>query len=648
MAYTRTLQLSILLLILAAFFYRPQSDLTDLADMLIIAAGSVFAFALWQRRKTVYFAPLPDITVQVAPSNRIRWLPLVVGVICLALLAYRNGQYIALVNLHVQMLLLILGVASVVIGASGFRRADIARFGRLWRSHRSEIILVAVITFGALLLRLWRVESSIFSFIDEGPFITAVVTMRGEPGGTLLTPMQEVASFTRVYAYLQWVFSDVFGSSLATIRAVSAIFGTLSVAAMYVLVRWTFSRRAALLSTLLLATFPPHLHMSRIGLNNIADPLFGVLALAFLIRALQTKNRAYYVLTGAMVGLLPYFYEGGELLYPALVVIWLIWIALTGWLPISWRGLLWMVCTAAVLAAPVYYTILVDESPLLSRLASRNLGSIYWQEVFLKGGLPELQHFFRTQLMPPLLHYVHAPDGSTFYGGNTALVLPYFVPLFWLGIFHAFRRLNGVGMLLILWVLLTALGNSLIFFNAWTARFVVVMPAIVILVATGITETLQLLMPSQSRRNVQVAGSLITLMTVVHIGYYFGSHLDTYDSQIQDLNCHHDAMYRIVELPEDREIYFSYQDHVQIQFTQPYLDYIGDGAQMTVGFQEEITPRLIERDEDIIYVVREDDIWTTKQLSLYWKLDEPLRTISGATCEREYVIYYLDKADRIK
>src|SRR5690606_40187191 len=55
------------------------------------------------------------------------------------------------------------------------------------------------------------------------------------------------------------------------------------------------------------------------------------------------------------------------------------------------------------------------------------------------------------------------------------------VPLFLLGLVHALRRRSG--WLLVLWVLLTALGNSLILFNNWTARFVVVMPAIAILCA---------------------------------------------------------------------------------------------------------------------------------------------------------------------
>src|SRR5690606_27829994 len=125
---------------------------------------------------------------------------------------------------------------------------------------------------------------------------------------------------------------DILGHNLTGLRIFSAVFGTLTVPALYLLARELFDRRTALLAALLLATFPPHIHFSRLGLNNIADPLFGVLALAFLVRGLKRGGLRDYALSGVMLGLTQYFYEGGKLLYPLLFGAWLL-LALCFWRP---------------------------------------------------------------------------------------------------------------------------------------------------------------------------------------------------------------------------------------------------------------------------------------------------------------------------
>src|SRR5690606_19586163 len=305
------------------------------------------------------------------------------------------------------------------------------------------------------------------------------------PAIPMLAPLHPIGSFTRLFSYTQLVLSELFGSSLGVFRLSGAIFGALTVGATYGLARLLLDRRTAWMAALLLAVFPPHIHMSRIAINNVADPLFGVLALAFLVLALQTRRRLYYVLAGAMLGLLPYFYEGGELLYPPLL---LIWAALLAFNRDTLRGMGWMLLAALPLALPVYYTSISYDLPLFTRLDEANAGGYYFLELLLSpNGMAQVNDYLRERLLPPLLHYVHAPDTSLFYSGQTALILPLLVPLFLLGLVHALRRRSG--WLLVLWVLLTALGNSLILFNNWTARFVVVMPAIAILCAVGLRYT---------------------------------------------------------------------------------------------------------------------------------------------------------------
>ena len=49
------------------------------------------------------------------------------------------------------------------------------------------------------------------------------------------------------------------------------------------------------IAAVLLATFPPHLHFSRVGIIEIADPFIGVLGFALLAQAFRTQRRLEYV-----------------------------------------------------------------------------------------------------------------------------------------------------------------------------------------------------------------------------------------------------------------------------------------------------------------------------------------------------------------
>ncbi|MBZ0298365.1 MAG: glycosyltransferase family 39 protein, partial [Anaerolineae bacterium] len=484
--------LSVACLIASAIGFMPQNQYLLLPTILLLAGGVSLGAALGLRRDWGF--PRLERITRVEADRRVRWISILIGAALLALLGLRGGKFILpmqvyqLTNIHVQMVMLFGGLALVVGGVGGVRRQDAAAFAACARAHRREIGLMLALIVIAFAVRMINLQDAVRAFMDEGPFVEAVVKMREDPLVPLTAPLHPVASSTRLFPYVQMVLSDLFGSNLAMFRMGAVLFGALTIAATYALARVLFDQRTALLAGVLLAVFPPHIHMSRIGIYNIADPLFGVLALAFFTRAVQTQRRLFYALAGAMLGLLPYVYEGGELLFPPLVLLWAGWLALSKGPRPTRRGIGWMLLVALLLALPVYYTNLSYHLPLFTRLDDASTGGDYLLALLVApNGLHRVHTFLAQRLLPPLLHYVHAPDASLFYGGETALILPWLVPLFLLGLFHALRR-SGSG-LLVLWVLLTTLGNSVILFNNWTARFVVVMPAIAILCAAGLRYT---------------------------------------------------------------------------------------------------------------------------------------------------------------
>jgi hypothetical protein len=104
--------------------------------------------------------------------------------------------------------------------------------------------------------------------------------------------------------------------------------GALGVLGAYLLVRRLFDRGLALLVALMLAGYHYHLHYSRLGLNNIADPFFVVWSLYFFVVGSEDAKRWAWALSGILAGLAFFFYTGGRQV-PLILECVLVWAALS-------------------------------------------------------------------------------------------------------------------------------------------------------------------------------------------------------------------------------------------------------------------------------------------------------------------------------
>jgi len=124
-----------------------------------------------------------------------------------------------------------------------------------------------------------------------------------------------------VYSWLVALAMGVFGQNAFASRLIPLAFGTLSIPAIYALGRAWWSRRVGLLAAAFLATYPAHIHFSRMSLHNIVDPFFVMLALTFLARGIQNPlSRRDWVMAGIMAGIAQYFYHGSRLAIVLVVV----------------------------------------------------------------------------------------------------------------------------------------------------------------------------------------------------------------------------------------------------------------------------------------------------------------------------------------
>ena len=162
-----------------------------------------------------------------------------------------------------------------------------------------------------------------------------------------------------LYFYPVAAAIGTFGTSIASIRGVSALCGTAAVPLLYLLTRRYYAREVAAAATVLLVGSRWHLNFSRIGFNGILSPLMELLTFLALVRALERRRRVDWVLLGAGIGIgLQTYYAFN--LFPAVLAVALVSLMLASG---SWknrgevrsviRGLALAAGTALLLLAPL-------------------------------------------------------------------------------------------------------------------------------------------------------------------------------------------------------------------------------------------------------------------------------------------------------
>ncbi len=560
-------------------------------------------------------------------------------------------------SVDAQHLLLIAAVTLII---AGLGRLDVPRIN--WRV---ALPIVGITALG-LAVRFWQIHSTPRFFLDDlffSDFIRYIWDWRNVP---LAAPWEGVAAEPVLFPYWQSLTVELFGRNFTGLRVASAIIGTLTIPAAYLLGRTLFDRKTALLGALLLATFPPHIHFSRMGLSEIAMALFGTASFAFFARGIMTNRRFDYVMGGAMLGMTHYFHEGGKYLFTPLAVIWLAGVWLLCAPRPSMRNLLLGALAAALVALPIYTTLLLTEKPLAARMVSNSAGlnMAYWQELF---DTRDFRQHILQHLAPPFLLYVQRPDNTLFYAGGSPMLLPFVVPAFLLGFFYALRRWYKPGpMLLVGWVLAASLGNSLLVESANVARFVTVTPALMLLVAVGVRYTLPLFWPEQETdvgtRHVvstpmrwlnpaylqfALMGVLVAGIAAAQAHYYYNRHLPAYNEQFRNSWGHRDAqdaVLRSLDFPPGTQIHIISRDNVpDLSFTRGFLNFMVDDLRLLTLSADDFTPKYIALQKmirDHAFYVDPYDADTIALIHEHFDVLLPRMSPFDLAADHQFVLYY--------
>ncbi len=545
------------LMVASTFALRPVhgSTYVSAGAVLLLLGGVALLLALTTAHRTAAVEIIPALSP--ARLHGFHGLLTGSGMLCVLLLVEINGGLLGIdglasVSPHVQFAL---WVAASVLIVSGLGGAAFPVFSMPMRPHT---LALACFTLLAFTLRMWQLGGTMRFEVDEMLFAHTILRFQSDPAVRLFEPVSVLGGFTHLFPYAQTYFVHLFGHNFTGLRAASAVIGALTVPAVYLMARNLFDVKTALIAALLLATFPPHLQFSRLGLTEVAAAASGTWALAFIARAMIKNQRLDWAAGGMLLALTHSFHEGGRLLFTPLVLLWWAGGALTWRARPSGRGLLMMLATMLLLAAPVYTTLLALNMPLTVRMNVSGIRSDYYDILNrygapVKAVLERLVRSFLVYVNVPDLHHVYL-----YYGGRTALLLESLTPFFLLGLFHVLWRWRSPAVILLLWITATSLGNNLVVIHTVFARYTVVYPALMLCVAAGIRYSVPMLV---RRRMGWIMGTLALLLAVGQAGYYFGWHLPGYNVQYRSQVMHcgdaQDALLRAAEtLPPAVHIVF--------------------------------------------------------------------------------------------
>ena len=398
------------------------------------------------------------------------------------------------------------------------------RLIRWVRSHRYELIGLAALLAVALAVRavdLEHIPTNLGG--DEGTQGVAALELLGPPlGNPFSTGWFSVPSMS----FLAWGISmRLFGESVAGLRALSALVGTLTVLTTSLLARELWGRRMAWLAAVVLTCSHFHVHFSRLGSNQIADGLFVTLALYLFVCGMRSRREITFALAGAVMGLGWYGYFGARLI-GIIVAFYLAWRAAVEYRFLARYGrlLLILLGTAVVVVAPLLFHYADHPENLVSRSRQVSLFASGWlareQEITGRNAASLLLQ----QLWKSISAFHYTLDTTFWYRPSIPLLDLASGVLFVLGVawttVHCRWPSNG---LTLLWFWLALITGWVLTENPPSSmRLVIVAPALAILTGLGLNWLMELgLRVFGGGRILWNGVALVVLVAVAFLNLYY-------------------------------------------------------------------------------------------------------------------------------
>jgi hypothetical protein len=400
------------------------------------------------------------------------------------------------------------------------------------RYTRWEIIALLGLIFIGLLARAVFVHRIPQNFGgDEGEMgMMARLVLQGELRNPFITGW---LSHPTLWFFMQAVSLRVFGDSIFGLRMLSALLGAATIPALYVFARPHYGRVVALAAAALLTAYHFHIHYSRLALNNIVDPLIALLAFAAFFHAYRTRSLFGFALAGVLMGIGQHFYMGGRLT-PILLLALFAHQALLDWLQL-WRvrwGLALFALGFILGFGPLLRFFLTHPADFNARLAVVGIFQTGWFDDRRAEGMSTFT-ILLDQVRASFGAFIFQPDRSAFYDPHMPLLDRSSSVLFVLGIaltISSWRQAESI--LLVIWIVGAAVfGGVLLTLPPFSARYVITIPAICLLIAIALDRlgaTLCWALSLKSRLGYGFGAAAVLLLALWNLNFYFREYTPRY------------------------------------------------------------------------------------------------------------------------
>jgi 4-amino-4-deoxy-L-arabinose transferase-like glycosyltransferase len=389
----------------------------------------------------------------------------------------------------------------------------------------SDLALVSGLILLGLMLRLWdlgHIPANLGG--DEATQgLWALDVLRGRLRNPFATGWFTVPTMS---FFAQAASLRLFGDSVAGLRTLSALTGTATLVFTYLLARRNLGRRVALFALAALTFNHYHIHFSRLGSNQIADPFFMVLSLWLLTEALRRSTLPWFLAAGLTIGLSWYGYFGSRVIVLVVAAyLGLQSILQRGFLRRHGRALILMALMAFMAASPLLLYYVNSPGNLSARFNQVNF--FRWLENELSR--PDHASTFELvvrQVWRSISAFNHTLDPTFWYRAQIPLLDFVSGILFLLGVVAALSqwRKPAVRLILLWFGLALTLGWILTENPPSSMRMVVIAPAVALLVGLGLDRLLRLArwaVGGHQAQWEQFGYAVLALVAVLNVHYYF-------------------------------------------------------------------------------------------------------------------------------
>jgi 4-amino-4-deoxy-L-arabinose transferase-like glycosyltransferase len=422
--------------------------------------------------------------------------------------------------------LIVLG-AVVISCVSGVRWSDLHPVSlkeRLW-PYRWELAIIAGLTAIAATLRVVNLTTIPLPF-EQDEAAMAHESLHVVEGQTKNMFMSGLQGHPTMQFFIEAAFLKIFGVNVFAIRLISAVAGALSIPLLYLFLRQMFGRTIALLGATYLVGYHLHIAFSRIGMENIGDSFLMMAVFYFAWRASRGNKTTDFVLTGLVMGLGLYLYQGSRVV-PFIVIAFFAYVAIRrpAFLRQAVPGMGMLVLAYAVAALPVAVFWFTHHSFFMDRIETVGIFQSGWIDQEQAATGRSVIAILWDQAVHSFGGFVVYPENGIFYRSPIPFVDALSLIPFLLGLAYALYRIldERYALLLGIFASVVVTGGILTVDPPMGSRLMGTVPAVVALIAIGlklIGDWLSRLKPITTT-GPAIAGLIVIALVATNVHFYF-------------------------------------------------------------------------------------------------------------------------------